>query len=115
MTWIFPVGRNMFKIMVDGKEHSRYDDEWVWINVGSAAGAEVRLPWAAGEHLKIYPMRGRGFLVSIHDPAGMTHTTTTWFGETKISQRFPDRTWKVHVRDGDPMIIRGHEIRAMKF
>ena len=52
----FPIESNMFKITVDGVEHSRYDDEWVWINVGSAAGAEVRLPWAAGEHLKIYPM-----------------------------------------------------------
>lgn len=107
----------MFKIIVDGVEHSRYDDEWVWINVGSAEGAEVHLPWAAKEHLKIYPMHYRDFLVSIHDPAGMTHTTTTWFGETKTEQRYADPTWKnhkVYVRDGDPMIIRGHEIRAMK-
>ena len=43
----------MFKIMVDGKEHSRYDDKWVWIDVGSAKDAEVRLSWAAEEHLKI--------------------------------------------------------------
>ena len=107
----------MFKIIVDGVEHSRYDDEWVWINVGSAAGAEVHLPWAAKEHLKIYPMFGKDFKVSIHDPEGMKHTTTTSFGETKEYNRYPDDNFKgslVWVRDGDPMIIRGHEIRAMK-
>ena len=103
--------------MVDGKEHSRYDDEWVWINVGSAEDAHVCLPWAAKEHLSIYPMCRKDFAVCIHDPTGMTHTTTTWLGETKTEQRYADPTWtvhKVHVRDGDPMIIRGHEIRAMK-
>ena len=105
----------MFMIKVDGVEHSRYSSTCAAVTVGSAADAQVRLPSAAAEHLKIYPMHYRDFLVSIHDPAGMTHTTTTWFGETKTEQRFPDRTWKVHVRDGDPMVIRGHEIRAMKY
>ena len=42
--------------MSSGKEHSRYDDACVRVNVGSAADAQVCLPWAAKEHLKIYPM-----------------------------------------------------------
>ena len=57
----------MFKIMVDEEEHSRYDEkEWVWIDVGSAADAEVRLPWADAQHLSIYPCSYGHFLVAIH-------------------------------------------------
>jgi hypothetical protein len=42
----------MFKIMVDGQEYGRYDEkEWVWMDVGSAADAEVRFPWADAQHL----------------------------------------------------------------
>ena len=104
----------MFIIEVEGIENSRHSPTCGPITVGSAANAQVRLPSAAEEHLKIYPMHYRDFLVSIHDPAGMTHTTTTWFGETKTEQRYAVPTWKVYVRDGDPMVIRGHEIRAMK-
>jgi hypothetical protein len=46
----------MFKILVDGVERGRYTDTCGCVNVGSAADAQVRLPWAAAQSLKIYPM-----------------------------------------------------------
>lgn len=82
----------MIKIMVDGEEHSRYDEtEWVWINVGSGEDAEVRLPWAAKKHLSIYFCSYGGFTVEIHHPEGRTH---------KQKQRYRDPDgWRVFVRE----------------
>ena len=107
----------MFKIMVDGIEHSRYSDACVRVNVGSAADAQVRLPWAAEEHLKICPMHTGDygdFRVTIHDPEGMTHKTTEWWGKRKTVQWYPDPRW-VRVRGGESMTIRGHVIQVISW
>ena len=109
---------DMFKILVDGNFHSCYAPVVVRVNVGSAANAQVCLPWAAEEHLKIYPMRGShggNFTVSIHDPAGMTLKTTEWWGKPKTEQHYPDPPWKVYVNGGDSMTIRGHVIQVINF
>ena len=90
----------------------------VRVNVGSAADAQVRLPWAAPEHMKIYPLHGShggNFTVSIHDPAGMTHKTTEWWGKPKTVQHYPDPPWKVYMYGRDSMTIRGHVIQVINF
>ena len=94
----------MFKIMVDGIEHSRYDNEQVWIDVGSAEDAEVWLPWAQEQHLKIYPCWRQNFLVSVHASDGMVYKTK-W--------RYPNHPWKVFVHTGGVMKIKGHKIQAI--
>ncbi len=44
----------MFKILVDGVDHSRYNEkEWNYITVGSTADATVRLPWATKKLLDV--------------------------------------------------------------
>ena len=133
----------MFKIMVDGKEHTRYDDACVRVNVGSAAAAQVRLPSAAPEHLKIYPLDGSHkdcFKVTVHAPEGMTHKFRTIAGERQTVQWTPDhgnwlvadldwcpvrggqtvcihgeRPGWVMVHPGDSMIVMGHEIQVINY
>ncbi len=68
----------MFKILVDGVEHSSYTNKTVCVTVGSAADANVRLPLAAAEHIKIYPLHdsyGGCFKVTVHARDGMTQET----------------------------------------
>jgi hypothetical protein len=107
----------MFKIMIDEKEHSRYTDTCGCVNVGSAAGAQVRLPWAAAQSLKIYPMLGADlgdFRVTVHDPEGATHHTTEWWGRRKaVTVRHdPDPRW-IRVSGGESLTVRGHVIRLI--
>jgi len=67
----------MFKILVDGKEHSRYKQTFVGgITVGSAADAKVRLDRGPPLALEIRPLTGGSegdFAVTVH--VGMTHNT----------------------------------------
>ena len=131
----------MFKIMVDGKEHTRYDDACVRVNVGSAADAQVRLPSAAPEHLKIYPLHdsyGGCFKVTVHAPEGMTHHTKHWTGRKQTVQWTPDlvgtdinrwggfgnknvflhgheRPGWVLVHGGDFMTIKAHTIQVINY
>jgi hypothetical protein len=86
-------------------------DEWVWINVGSAVDAEVRLPWADAQHLSIYPS-SYNFLVAVHSQKGM-RVRGVFTEEQSLRLPHPNG-WRVWVRDGSPMTIMGHEIRAMK-
>ncbi len=109
----------MFKILVDGIEHSRYAQTFRGcITVGSAADAQVRLPWAAPLSLQIRPLTdgdGGDFAVTVHDPEGMTHNTAEWWGKRITVQHYPDPLW-VRVRGGDSnesMIIRGHVIQVI--
>ena len=133
----------MFKIMVDGKEHSRYADTCGCVNVGSAADAQVRLQSAAEEHLKIYPMHGSYggcFKVTVHAADGMTQHTKEWWGARKTVQWTTDplgwlvgtdidtfglpgrnpvfihgqeRPGWVLVHGGDSMTVKGHEIQVI--
>jgi hypothetical protein len=112
----------MFKIMVDGKEHTRYDDACVRVDVGSAADAQVRLPSAAPEHLTIYPLKdsyggsyGGCFKVTLHAPDGMTHKTFNFRKQT-VQWTTDPPGWLVGTdinslgREGNnPVFIRGHE------
>lgn len=79
----------MFKIMVDGIENSRHSPTCAAVTVGSAADAQVRLPSAAAEHLKIYPLHGSYggcFKVTVHAADGMTHKCRTISGEMQTVQ-----------------------------
>jgi hypothetical protein len=89
--------------LVDGVEDSRYLDTFGCVNVGSAADAQVCLPGAAAQCLKIYPMHGGDggdFRVTVHDPEDMTHNTAEWWGKRITVQHYPDPWW-VQVRRGD--------------
>jgi hypothetical protein len=107
----------MFKILVNGVEHRRYIDTCGCVNVGSGGNAQVRLAWAAAECLKIYPMRGGDygdFRVTVHDPEGVTHHTTEWWGRRKIVQRDPDPRW-IRVNGGESLNVRGHVIQLISW
>ena len=117
---MFPVHTNMFKIMVDGVEHSCYSGACGCVTVGSAADAQVRLPSAAAEHLKIYPLDssyGGGFKVTLHARDGMTLHTKEWTGQKKTVQGTTDPPgWLVGTdinfwggKNYSPVFIRGHE------
>ena len=111
----------MFKILVDGVEHSRYDEnEWGYITVGSGADATLRLPWADMKLVDIHPCptgpRNIGdFLVEIHTAHGML--VRKWLTE-ELQMRFRDPKCaaggRVHVGDGWPMTIMGHTIQAIR-
>jgi hypothetical protein len=111
----------MFKILVDGVEHSRYDEnEWNYITVGSGQDATVRLPWADGKLVDIHPMpvgpRNIGnFFVEIHTAHGML--VRKWLTE-ELAMHYRDPKCgfggRVHVRDGLPMTIMEHTIHAIR-
>ena len=133
----------MFMIMVDGIENSRHSPTCAAVTVGSAANAQVRLPSAAPEHLKIYPLNGSHgdcFKVTVHAREGMTHKSRTCEGETQTVQWTPDhgnwlvadlywcrvrggqkvcihgeRPGWVMVHGGDSMIVMGHEIQVINY
>jgi hypothetical protein len=71
------------------------------MTVGSSATADVRLDWAAPTSLTIHFLHDYGHFVVVHDEEGMTHQN---------AQRFSDNGWKIFVRVGEPMTIRGHVI-----
>jgi hypothetical protein len=105
----------MFKILVDGVEHSRYDAmEWNYITIGSAADATVRLPWASEHALDIYSMSGRDFTVEIHGDNSIV-VPNIWSGV--MQERVRDPTWtdgrKVYVRSGSLIKIMDHTIQAV--
>jgi hypothetical protein len=72
----------MFKILVDGIEHSHYKQTFVGgITVGSAADAQVRLDRGAPLALEIRPLTGEcegDFAVTVH--VDMTHNTWSCSG-----------------------------------
>ncbi len=136
----------MFKILVNGVEHSRYTDTCGCVNVGSAADAKVCLSWAAPFSLQIRPLTDGSegdFSVTVHDPAGITHHTSEWWGKKKTVQWKPNPpVWLVgtdinsfdlegknpvtffgdkppgwfRLRGGDAgesMIVRGHVIEVI--
>ena len=136
---MFPVHTNMFKIMVDGVEHSCYSGACGCVTVGSAADAQVRLPSAAAEHLKIYPMHGSYggcFKVTLHARDGMTQHTKHWTGkkqtvkwttdppgwlvpdcdtENIITVHGLERPGWVLVYGGDSMTVRDHTIQVINY
>ena len=108
----------MFKIMVDGIEHSRHSPTCAVVTVGSAADAQVRLHSAAAEHLKIYPLHGSYggcFKVTLHAPDGMTHETSNFRRQTVQWTTDPPgclvgtniNCWG--GKDYSPVFIKGHE------
>ena len=110
----------MFKIMVDGIEHSRHSPTCKVVTVGSAADAQVRLPSAAAEHLKIYPLDdsfGGCFKVTLHARDGMTQHTKHWTGRRQTVEWTPDPpNWLVGTdinllvrEDKKTVFIHGHE------
>ena len=126
----------MFNILVDGRTHSGYDDNKKCVTVGSAENADVCLPSAAAEHIKIYPM-DKGFKgcfkVTVHARDGMTQYTK-YFGEWHIKQWKPDLpNWLevncdtlnlltnygrkppgwVLVHDDDSLVVGGREIKLI--
>ena len=110
----------MFIIKVDGVEHSRYSGACGCVTVGSAADAQVRLPSAAAEHLKIYPLDGSFggcFKVTVHARDGMTQHTKEWWGKPKTVQwttDIPKSGW-VLVYGGDSMTVRDHTIQVINY
>jgi hypothetical protein len=105
----------MFKILVDGVEHSRYDAmEWNYITIGSAADATVRLPWASEHALDIYSMSGRDFTVEIHGDNSIV--VPKLLGEGLV-RRFRDPKCaaggRVYVRSGSLIKIMDHTIQAV--
>ncbi len=110
-----PLPTKMFKILVDGVEHSRYDvKEWNYITVGSAADATVRLPWADQKLIDIHPNSGRDFTVEIHGDNRIV-VPNAWSGV--MQERVRDPTWtdgrRVCVRSGSLIQIMGHTIQAV--
>ena len=135
----------MFKIMVDGIEHSRHSPTCAVVTVGSAADAQVRLHSAAAEHLKIYPLHdsyGGCFKVTVHAREGMTHKfrtiagerqTVQWttdhgdwlvgtdinrgggMGDKKVFLHGHERPGWVLVHGGDSMTVMGHEIQVINY
>ena len=130
----------MFKILVDGRTHGSYNKATVCVTVGSAADADVKLPSAAAEHIKIYPLDGSYggcFEVTVHAPDGMTQHTKHWTGRKQTIQWTADPpNWLVPtdigvvknsmfikgpkpgcvlVHGGDKMTIRGHEIQVINY
>jgi hypothetical protein len=126
----------MFKILVNGVEHGRYTDTCGCVTVGSAENADVYLPSAATEHIKIYPLHGSYggcFKVTVHARDGMTHHTKEWGGVWKTVQWTPDPPYWlkatsrmnlvtfhgdkppgwVLVHGGDEMIIGKHKIEVI--
>jgi hypothetical protein len=110
----------MFKILVDGVEDSRYAQTFRGcINVGSAADAQVRLPWAAPLSLEIRPMTGADqgdFAVTVHEPEGITHHTREWFRERKhVDVRYAPAE-EFRLQGGcskESMTVRGHRIEVI--
>jgi hypothetical protein len=83
----------MFKILVDGRTHGSYTDDTVCVTVGSAADADVKLPSADAEHIKIYPLHGSYggcFKVTVHAPDGMTQHTKHWTGRRQTIRWTPN-------------------------
>ena len=110
-----PLPTKMFKILVDGVEHSRYDAmEWNYITIGSAADATVRLPWASEHALDIHPMSDGDFLVEIH---GDNSIVVPKIWSKKRVRRVRDPNWrdgrKVYVRSGSLIKIMDHTIQAV--
>ncbi len=82
----------MFNILVDGRTHSGYDDDTKCVTVGNAENADVCLPSAAAEHIKIYPLHGSFtgcFKVTVHARDGMKQWTKT-FGAWHLKQWKPN-------------------------
>ncbi len=109
----------MFKILVNGVEHSRYTDTCGCVNVGSGGNAQVCLPWAAAECLKIYPMLGGDygdFRVTVHDPEGATHHTTERWGRRNAVTvpHGSSRLW-IKVCGGESLTVRGHVIQLISW
>ncbi len=105
----------MFKILVDGVEHSRYDEkEWNYITVGSAAVATVRLPWADKKLLDIHPMSGGDFLVEIHGNNSIV-VPKIWTKRLVRRDRDPNCACggRVYVCSGSRIKSRCHTIRAI--
>ena len=106
------------KITVDGKEHNSYAyEKGMCITVGSRTGAEVCVPWAAEESVKIYPVPREdsnwgGYEVTVLDPRGMMLLKIDWMRRPKKEHHSAD-TEKVMVYSGDQMVIRGHRIRVI--
>jgi hypothetical protein len=103
----------MFKILVDGRTHGSYSNDTKCVTVGSAENADVCLPSAAAEHIKIYPLHGSFggcFKVTVHARDGMTHYTKK-FGEWHIVQWKPNPPyWLAGNCDTQNILrIHGHE------
>ena len=129
----------MFKIIVDNIERGCYSDNCGAVTVGSAADAQVRLPSAAAEHLKIYPLDasfGGCFKVTLHARDGMTHHTKHWTGkrqtvkwttdppgwlvpdcdiENIITVHGLERPGWVLLYEGDSMTVRDHVIQVIRY
>jgi len=108
----------MFKILVDGVEHGSYTNDTVCVTVGSAADAHVRLPSAAAEHIKIYPLHdsyGGGFKVTVHARDGMTQHTKTWYGQKQTVQWTTDPPNWLVPKDKDINHFTGLESNKLMF
>jgi hypothetical protein len=105
----------MFKIVVDGVEHGRYDEkEWVWIDVGGGTDDEVLVPWATETLLSIYPMSYGDFLVEIHgDNSIVVPKLLTEGVVTRVRDPNCAAGGQVYVRSGSTMTIMGHTIQAI--
>ena len=131
----------MFEILLDGRTHGCYTQATACVTVGSAADADVKLPSAAAEHIKIYPLDGGYggcFKVTVHAPDGMTHHTKHWTGREQTIEWTPSRDppywldgttrgndnfflkgpgppgW-VLVYGGDSMTVSGHVIQVINY
>jgi hypothetical protein len=126
----------MFKIIVDNIEKGVYSDNCGAVTVGSAADADVCLPSAAAEHIKIYPLHGSFggcFKVTVHARDGMTHYTKKC-GKWHIVQWKPNPPYwlaancetqnllTIHGREkpgwvlvdsGDSLLIGDHKIQVI--
>jgi hypothetical protein len=105
----------MFKILVDGVEHSRYDaKEWNYITVGGATDATVRLPWADQKLIDIHPMSHGDFLVEIHGDNSIV-VPKIWSKKRVRRVRDPKCAGggKVYVRSGSLIKIMDHTIQAV--
>ena len=128
----------MFKILVDGRTHGSYNKDTVCVTVGSAAGADVCLPSAAAEHIKIYPLKdsfGGCYKATVHALDGMTQHTKHWTGRSQtIHWTLDPPYWLagacatensvylhgekpgwVLVYGGDTLTIRGRNIKVINY
>jgi hypothetical protein len=104
----------MFQILVDGVEHSRYDEkEWNYISVGSGEDATVRLPWACEHAVDIHPMHYGDFLVEIIDDHGMIVPNIHGVLVRRVRDPNCAAGGQVYVRSGSTMTIMGHTIQAI--
>jgi hypothetical protein len=110
----------MFKILVDGIEHSRYKQTFRGcITVGSGADAQVRLDRGAPLSLEIRPMTGSDkgcFAVTVHEPEGITHHTREWWRERKHVDVRYDPAQEFRLRGGDSqesMTVCGYKIEVI--